>query len=511
MASAMTVITTTLLSVVTYQLLRAIYNVYFHPLSHIPGPRSWGASRLPFVRALLKGTIVHDFQKLHRQYGPVLRIAPDEVTFADPDAYNDILQTRSGSPPFLKDHIWWNRQPGQPESLLSAIDPDYHARMRKALAPGFTPRALKAQEQFIHRYANLLVERLREKAAGGEAEKAGRVELDIWPWLNFTTFDIFGDLGFGESFDCLQDSKYHPWIALLFKSVEAATWVASARFYPWLEWALMKCIPPSLKKMQKDHYQQIVDKVRRRLNYEMERPDIMSSMIRKDDGENGGLALPLDEINVTFMILVTTGSETTATALGGIMNYLTQNPEVLGKVKDEVRREFEQGGESGISLNALQNLAYLNAVVTEGLRLCTPIPWVLPRRVPRGGGTVCGVRLPGGTPVSIQAYTINRDAKLWHRPESFLPERWLPDASADPKSPFFNDARHALQPFTVGPRSCLGQNLAWAEMRLILAKLLWNFEFTPSSDAGKRLQWEDLRTFLLVEKRPIYVGLRLRG
>lgn len=123
---------------------------------------------------------------------------------------------------------------------------------------------------------------------------------------------------------------------------------------------------------------------------------------------------------------------------------------------------------------------------------------------------MCGVRLPGGTPVSIQTYTINRDPKLWHRSESFLPERWLADAGTDTSSPFFSDARHALQPFTVGPRNCLGQNLAWAEMRLVLAKLLWNFEFTPHSDASKRLQWEDLRTFLLVEKRPIYVGLRLR-
>lgn len=106
----------------------------------------------------------------------------------------------------------------------------------------------------------------------------------------------------------------------------------------------------------------------------MERPDIMSSMIRKIDGENDGLALPLDKINVTFMMLVTTGSETTATALGGIMNYLTQNPEVLERVQNEVRQELKQGGESEISLDALQSLRYLNTVITEGLRLCTPIP-----------------------------------------------------------------------------------------------------------------------------------------
>jgi cytochrome P450 len=416
------------------------------------------------------------------------------------EAYDEIL--RPVSPQFLKDPIWWKRQPGQPESLLSAIDPERHAHMRRALAPGFTPRALRAQEPFIHRYVNLLVDRLRELV-----DTDNRDEIDIAPWLMFTTFDIFGDLGFGESFDCLQNSHYHPWIALLFASVKAAAFVAAARFYPWIEYALMKCIPPSLKEKQRNHFNQIVDKVRRRLNYEVERPDIMSHVIRDDEDSKQGL--PLDEINVTFMVLTTAGSETTATVLTGIMNYLIQCPEKLDKVVAEIRGQFQ--AETDITLEALRNSSYLNAVINEGLRLCTPIPWVLPRQVPPGGGTVCGVWLPGGTRVSIQAYAMSRDRQYWHLSESYLPERWLPESQNDPKSPFFGDKRQALQPFSVGPRSCMGQHLAWAEMRLILAKLFWNFDFAAPEDKAKWLRWEDLRTFLLVEKRPVHLRARLRS
>jgi hypothetical protein len=79
-----------------YPTFRMIYNIYFHPLAHIPGPRSWAASRLHFVYALIKGTIVHDFERLHREYGPILRIAPDEVTFAKAEAWVDIFQGRPG-------------------------------------------------------------------------------------------------------------------------------------------------------------------------------------------------------------------------------------------------------------------------------------------------------------------------------------------------------------------------------------------------------------------------------
>lgn len=494
---------TILLLLISYPIVRAIYNVYFHPLSGIPGPRTWAASRLPFIRSLLKGTIVHDIQKLHRQYGPILRIAPNEVTFAQPEAWNDIFHPPQGQ--FLKDPIWWKRGPGAPMSLISAIAPDEHARIRKALAPGFSARALKSQEPFIQRYVKLLATRLRETVLT-ELESSPRAEIDIGPWFNFTTFDIFGDLGFGESFDCLQNSRFHPWIALLFNSVKAAAFVSATRFYPVVEYVLMKCIPASLRKMQQDHFQQIVDKVRRRLNYEMERPDIMSHVIRDGDG-----GLPIDEINVTFMVLTTAGSETTATVLSGTMNYLIQHPDKLQSLAAEIRETFKSESESDMTLDALRNLAYLNAVLSEGLRLCTPIPWILPRLVPPGGSTICGVWLPEGTPVSVQAYAMNRDPTYFYRPDSFLPERWLSKAITNEKSPFFGDRREAMQAFSLGARSCMGQHLAWAEMRLILAKLIWNFDFEAPKDRSKWLNWEELRTFLLVEKRPINVGLRLRS
>lgn len=118
---------------------------------------------------------------------------------------------------------------------------------------------VETQEPILQKYVGLLVSRLHDQTL---KEPRGAV-LEIVPWLNYTTFDIFGDLGFGESFDCLQHSRYHPWISLLFNSVEAASFVVAARFYPWVEKLLMKCIPRSLKKIQRDHYQQIVDKVTR--------------------------------------------------------------------------------------------------------------------------------------------------------------------------------------------------------------------------------------------------------
>ncbi|OAG00254.1 cytochrome P450 [Paraphaeosphaeria sporulosa] len=394
-----------------------IYDMYFHPMSRIAGPVSWFCSRLPFVWALLRGTIVRDIETLHRNYGPVLRIAPNEVIFTSNEAWGNIHLPRPNHQPFLKDPIWWSSQPGHPNSIINAIDPKVHSRIRKI-------------------YVNLLVEGLKDQAPSDLS-----FEIDISPWFNYTTFDIFSDLRFGESFECLEKSIYNPWIDLLFNRVKTTGFIFSARFYPWVEFILMKCVPRSLNWVQKDHYLQIVDK-----------------------------GLPHGEICATFMILTTARSETTATTLCGALAILTT----------EIRFAFHST--ENITLAALHDPPYLIAVIQEALRLCPAIPWVLPRRVPNGADSVCGIWLPGKrnsditiqTPVSIQAWKLT-----------------------------------LIELFSTCPRNCMGQHLAWAEMRLTLAKLLFSLDLGVV--AGKQFRWEQLRIFPLVETRSICVLLKARA
>jgi len=160
----------------------------------------------------------------------------------------------------------------------------------------------------------------------------------------------------------------------------------------------MASIPASLIKTQKDHFDQIGDKVQRRLNWEVERPDIMSHVIQHNN-EKDGTGMTLEEIQATFMILTTAGSETTATALSGILNYLStdNNGRVLATLLDELHEAF--ASEDDVTLKILNELPYLNAVISEGLRLCPPVPIMLPRVVPEGGDTVCGVWLPAGVSI----------------------------------------------------------------------------------------------------------------
>jgi cytochrome P450 len=248
-------------------------------------------------------------------------------------------------------------------SVMNALDPRDHARFRKAMDHAFTERAVRAQENIIQVYVASLMSQL-QKFVSGESSSA---VIDVVRWYGFVTFDLIGDLGFGESFDCLQNTEFHPWVSMIFNSLRAATYRASLRYYPGLDWILRLAIPKAVMQKQREHWNLAVDKVNRRLNLEKDRPDLISLIKRDDDGKDG---LTLPEMQATASVIIIAGSETTVSVLSGTTNYLVNNPERLAQLTAEVRASFSR--ETDMTLAALKEAAYLNAVIQEGLRLCNP-------------------------------------------------------------------------------------------------------------------------------------------
>ncbi|KAL8989743.1 MAG: hypothetical protein Q9177_001441 [Variospora cf. flavescens] len=88
---------------------------------------------------------------------------------------------------------------------------------------------------------------------------------------------------------------------------------------------------------------------------------------------------------------------------------------------------------------------------------------------------------------------------------TYIPERWLPEA--DPK--YDADRKRAYEPFMVGPRNCLGKSLAWAEMKLILCKVIWKFDMELGE--GNKNDWSmEQKIWLLPERSPVYVKITAR-
>ncbi|KAL8704284.1 MAG: hypothetical protein Q9201_002538 [Fulgogasparrea decipioides] len=380
-------------------------------------------------------------------------------------------------------------------SILSANDAD-HSRYRRLLSHAFSDRALREQEPLLQYYIDFLVRRLRDHASTSST-------IDMVQWFNFTTFDIVGDLALGSSFGNLEKARYDGWISVVFAQFKLAALAVTFRFFR-LDGVLKALLPKSAMEKRKQHAGTANAKIRRRLKLEEEgglneqRNDFMT-YVRRHNDEKGMSVL---EIEATFRALVVAGSETTATALSGILGNLLQTLGAMQELVKEIRDAFSHGSE--IVAAKVDGLAYLNAVIEEGLRMCPPVALGMPRLVPEGGSTVSGFPLPASTFVSCPGYASNRSALNFpSSPNEFNPSRWLSSSSSSPPNnnslPPMKQGTHqsAFNPFSLGPRNCLGRNLAYLELRLILARLVWEFDVEL---VDKAWRWDGQKSWILWEK-----------
>ena len=115
-------------------------------------------------------------------------------------------------------------------------------------------------------------------------------------------------------------------------------------------------------------------------------------------------------------------------------------------------------------------LPYLDAVINETLRIHATSGIGLPREVPEGGMTVLGKTFPAGTVLSVPTYTLHRDKRVWGDDvEAFRPERWFEIDQ--------NEMQKTFNPFSFGPRACVGRNLASMELLIIIASILRRYKF----------------------------------
>jgi cytochrome P450 len=158
------------------------------------------------------------------------------------------------------------------------------------------------------------------------------------------------------------------------------------------------------------------------------------------------------------MTMFFAGHETSAAALTWAFYLLDRHPEVAGELRAELHAVV---GDRRPTIGDLPNLPHLGRVVKETLRLYPPA-WVFDRS-PLHDMVVGGYTIPKGANVLISPWVVHRDPAVWADPEEFRPDRFT-DGAAPPRTAYF--------PFGDGPRSCVGNRFAEAEIALVLATIL---------------------------------------
>lgn len=234
---------------------------------------------------------------LHERYGPVVRVGPNHLCFVDVRAWRDIynltpsVTSNSGNGGVQKERmikleenaksatLYADNIGGESAPNILNTPWEEHARLRKALAGGFSERAMRVQEGVVRGYVDMLIRCLRERAVSGK-------KVDLVQWYTWTAFDVVGDLVFAESFGCLRGEKGHPFVDMVTGMLDQTAWLLALRYSGLIEWRLVKAALRGLMFLVvgnavKDLKEGMTAKLQHRLDVKGVRDDLFEGLMNK--------------------------------------------------------------------------------------------------------------------------------------------------------------------------------------------------------------------------------------
>ncbi|KIK78214.1 hypothetical protein PAXRUDRAFT_834670 [Paxillus rubicundulus Ve08.2h10] len=467
---------------------------------HIPGPFLAKFSNIWLGWTASQGHRSDVVHELHKKHGTFVRLAPNHVSIADPDALQIVYAHGNGS---LKSDFY-DAFVSIHRGLFSTRDRVDHARKRKIVSHIFSQKNVLEFEPIARSYVDQFLkqwDRLYDAAAKGQSGtegeggwfgRDGRLWLDCLPWYNYLAFDIIGDLAFGSPFGMILNAKDSAPVAVSqkdamksygtegeFKVVEIPavqilndrgefsasigvlppSWRPYVRMLPWYQKG---------SQAVKNLAGLAIAAVAKRLASPTDRVDLLSKLQEGRDDE--GNLMGREELTAEALTQLIAGSDTTSNSSCAITYYLARYPDVQEKLQKELDEALGSEDEYVSTYEQVKRLPYLAAVIDEALRMHSTSSIGLPRVAPEGGLTINNIHFPQGAVLSVPTYTIHRDQKAWGDDRDvFRPERW-----------FERDQlmmQKAFNPFSFGPRACVGRNLASLELLIIISSILRRYHF----------------------------------
>ena len=177
------------------------------------------------------------------------------------------------------------------------------------------------------------------------------------------------------------------------------------------------------------------------------------------------------------------GSDAISTAMAGVFYYLSRNPIAYKKACEEVRHTFSSLSEIRMG-QKMATCVYLRACIDESLRMSPPVGGALWREVCKGGVKLGDKTIPQGYDVGVGIYAIHHNPLYYPNPFSYHPERWINGDSTTAES--VELARSAFSAFSIGPVGCVGKNLAYLELMVTMARVLWALDIKDMTDTTHR-------------------------
>ncbi|XP_045203534.1 cytochrome P450 2U1-like [Mercenaria mercenaria] len=195
--------------------------------------------------------------------------------------------------------------------------------------------------------------------------------------------------------------------------------------------------------------------------------------------------------------LMAAGSETTATTMKWVIIALAKNPYIQKKLQRKVDEVIDKGKSPSISDK--MNLPYVEATILEALRFGSAVPLSVPHAVLHD--TIFkGYKIPKEATILPNIFSVHFDPDIFPEPDAFRPERFLDEAEAS------IIRSEKLIPFSLGPRSCLGETLARMELFLYVTTLVQKLEFRAPDD----VELPSLKGVFGLTRRPQEFKVKIR-
>ncbi|KAH8590152.1 cytochrome P450 [Bisporella sp. PMI_857] len=446
--------------VLTLLVAQAIYTIisrlFLHPLAVIPGPKlaaltSWYEFYYDVIRS---GQYVWHIQDLHARYGPIVRVAPGEIHIKDPSFLDEIYAPASRR----RDKYWFNQRGFKiPESVGATVKHELHRRRREVLNPFFSTKSVTAFEPIIREKMWKLQALFEEHAKDQTAINLSDV------YFGFAR-DVVSNYCFGHDENLLANERkasiYRNNMLEIFLGIKLSQhlpWISN--FLGLLPFSMAKHIMPAGMMNNIALNQDISRGVQNVLNdlENVKKGKQRSILYELRDNQD----LPPSEKSLSRLaseggLLVMAGTESTSRSLAITHFYLLHHKDVLARVRTELNTIPHP-----VSWSELQKLPYLNGCIAEGNRLSFGVTARMRRVATDETLEYRQYKIPPGTPVSQTSLSVHTDEAIFRDPWSFRPERWVGKEGVE---------LHRYQmAFNKGSRSCLGINLAHAEMFLVIA------------------------------------------
>lgn len=488
--------------------LSVIYLEFRNPLRNIPGPTLANYTRFWLLKAVASRNWHKIITDLHRRYGPIVRIAPNEYSFDDPEAAKVIFRTRNQ----LEKAQWYHvfTAPGEPPGMFTMANNQQHLERRRQVNEFYTAAALNALAYRADHVNRIFFDKL-----GRRANCDGDIPLDICKLVNFYAYDALANLTFGQVFGCLENEQDINGLiegnaGFLRYGMTVGVFV---EWHPILIRILQVLLPngnsgllhlihigeQAIKNMKSSAENDMVDNEKT-----SNRPHSFVSLFQEKHFKNPS-TFTAEDVSFHMIPNIVAGADTSSAALNTAIYFLSKNPRVLAKLRRELDEwaESQKGrtAESVISPTEAQALPYLQAVLKETNRILPGFGSDLKRVVPEGGLVLAGQFIPAGNVVSINPHVANANRDVFGLDAGeFRPERWLShDENVAQMDQYFLT-------FGRGPRVCIGKNIALLLLNTLIPELVLRFDFEPIDPEKEWTVHDD--TFMYQEN--FYVKVRER-